>query len=122
MPLFLVKVPNGDDGEDLGEFESDCVPRVGDDFVLFHPRLCGSSDHPFVGKVGAVVHEASSKDHKYATNTEKNTVITTVWLVEEAPAPMLYCDCTSEERKQHGENGQGRCENCGHERDDRPVR
>ncbi len=121
MPIFSVKVPNGDDGEDLGEFESDCVPRAGDDFVLFHPRLCGNSSDPFVGTVSAVVHEAFSKDHRYASNKEKNTVTTSVWLVEEAAAPTLYCDCTSEERERYCIE-QGRCSNCGHECGPRPVR
>jgi hypothetical protein len=41
------EVPNGDDGEDLGLYEADYLPRVGDKFFLFDPRLTGGGDQPF---------------------------------------------------------------------------
>ena len=114
MPSFTVKVPNGDEGEDLGAYEADYLPRVGDSFALFHPRLTGDGEHPFVGVVTAVWWEAFSKDHKYASNENKNVADATVWLAEESGAVTLYCDCTPEGREKWKVEADGRCENCGH--------
>jgi hypothetical protein len=116
MPSFVVMVPNGGDGEHLGEYEADYLPRVGDKFLLFHPMLTGSSDEPFEGEVAAVYWQAFFKDHKYATDTAKNVAEATVWLAEYGGAPKLWCDCTPEERQRWKLDERGLCENCGHER------
>lgn len=110
--FFTIKVPNGDEGEDLGTYEAEALPRVGETFVLYHPRVC-KDDHPFVGKVDDVSWEAMHGSHKFANNPEHNYVDVTVWLVEDAPAPALYCDCSSNERELHGIDADGDCENCG---------
>jgi hypothetical protein len=49
MPRFIIKVPNDDEGEELGVYESDYLPRVGDPFALWHPRVCAKKDEPFLG-------------------------------------------------------------------------
>jgi hypothetical protein len=116
MPSFTIMVPNNDDGHDLGEYESDYLPRVGDPFVLWHRALSPDKEHPFCGVVQSITHEVFDKDHPYARGgNTPNVVVTTVWLVEEMSAPTLYCDCTSQEREQHGVED-GRCTNCGHVR------
>ena len=38
--------------------ESDYLPRVGEDFALWHPRVCKDPDIPFLGVVESVTHEA----------------------------------------------------------------
>lgn len=110
MARYTIKVPNDDEGEDLGTFEADFLPRVGDQFVLLHPRVNPRKDEPFVGKVDAVTHEA------YATRGGDRHVTTTVWVVDEAAAPQLYCDCSEEERSRHGVDEDSNCESCGHRR------
>jgi len=118
MPSFTIKVPNDDEGEDLGEYQADYLPRVGEPFVLWHPRLSSKSygpdkkDEPFCAVVSTVTHEAFNKNHPYA---RENVVTTTVWLVEEHAAPTLYCDCSGQERDLHGATD-GECNNCGHAR------
>ena len=91
MASFRIKVPNDDEGEDLGEYQSDYLPRVGEPFFLWHPRLGfdgSDGDHPFCGIVSEVVHEA-----QYAANGVERSghpvsvVTTTVWLTEEHGAP-----------------------------------
>jgi hypothetical protein len=116
MPSFTVKVPNGDEGEDLGAFESDYLPRVGDSFMLFHPRLTGESNHPFEGVVTAVWWEAYGKDHKYASDDSKSVATATVWLAEEGGAVTIYCDCSPQQRERFGIGDDNDCENCGHTR------
>ena len=111
MPSYTIKVPNNDEGEDLGEYESDYLPRVGDPFTLWHPRLDSAGGRvPFCGIVSAVQHEA------HYDPTSASTVKTTVWLVEEHAPPKLYCDCFKEVRAQFGVDEDGDCENCGHAR------
>jgi len=56
MPKFTVMVNDDDEGEDLGEYEADYLPRVGDGFALWHPRVCKDKDAPFLGVVEAVRH------------------------------------------------------------------
>jgi hypothetical protein len=116
MPSFLLKVPNNDEGEDLGEYQSDYLPRVGDSFAVWHRRLSPKKDEPFLGVVESVHHEVFDKDHPYARGGNMvNEVVTTVWLTEEAAAPLFYCDCSPQERELHGVKD-GDCENCGHVR------
>jgi hypothetical protein len=124
MPSFVVKVPNGDDGEDLGVFEADYLPRVGDKFLLFHPKLTGSSSHPFEGEVSAICWEAFSKDHKYGAalaalhdaNADRSVAQATVWLAEYCGVPTIYCDCKPTAREHFGIDSSGDCVNCGHRR------
>ena len=113
MSSFTIKVPNDDEGEDLGEYESDYLPRVGDPFVLWHPRVCRKKDEPFCGIVYLVMHETVDKKHPYKGS---NVVETSVWLMEEHAAPVLYCDCSEEDRVKWGADADGRCESCGHTR------
>lgn len=112
MPSYTIKVHNNDEGEDLGEYEADYLPRVGDRVALMHPRVCPDRGHPFLGVVTAVDHDAYAGDAR----SEKGSVSTTVWLVEEYAAPTLYCDCSEEERKTWSVGEDGRCESCGHVR------
>jgi hypothetical protein len=113
MPSFTIMVPNDDEGEDLGEYMSDYLPRVGDPFVLWHPRVCRKKDEPFCGVVSGVTHEAFDKDHLYA----KGGLVTTfVWLALEHAAVELFCDCTEGERVMSGVDEEGECVNCGHTR------
>jgi hypothetical protein len=116
MPSFLLKVPNNDEGEDLGEYQSDYLPRVGDRFTVWHRRLSPKKDEPFSGVVESVHHEVFDKDHPYGDLASKNRVVTTVWLVEEAAAPTLYCVCTEEQRVMSSVSQGGECANCGHTR------
>ncbi|SRR5579871_1124727 len=112
MPSYTIKVPNNDEGEDLGEYEANFLPRVGDRFTLWHPRVNGGKDgrySPFCGVVSAVDHEANF-------DPEKGDVETTVWLVEEHAAPKLYCNCSEEERSRFGVDEDGDCGSCGHAR------
>jgi hypothetical protein len=112
MPSFTIKVPNNDEGEDLGEYQADYLPRVGDPFLIWHPRVSPRKHDPFCGIVSGVVHEASFEN---AVRGEKRRVMTTVWLAEEHSAPELFCDCTEEERAKY-EVIDGTCENCNHVR------
>lgn len=112
MPSYTIKVPNDDEGEDLGEYESDFLPRVGDPFVLWHPRVNPDEHHPFMGVVSEVVHEAT---HGRQYDDGLGRVSTVVWLAEEHAAPTLYCDCSEEERVSHVVVD-GACDNCGHTR------
>jgi hypothetical protein len=118
MPSYTIKVPNDDEGEDLGEYEADYLPRVGDPFVLWHPRVCAERDKPFCGVVSAVTHEVIHSSHPYALEHPRGrrSVVTTVWLAEEHAPPTLYCVCTEEERSKWKVEADGRCENCGHMR------
>lgn len=112
-PTYAIKVPNGDEGKDLGEYEADYLPRVGDSFTLWHPRVCAEKDRPFCGVVDAVTHEAFHISHPYSSADCESAATTTVWLVEEQAAPTLYCECSEAERAPHGTKD-GKCENCGH--------
>lgn len=119
MPSFIIKVPNDDEGEDLGEYESDYLPRVGEAFTVWHPRLGSLDPHqPFLGVVHAVDHEAHCGDRKTADGREDPNaprgpgyVTTTVWLVEDAASPPRFCDCSPRERELHGV-ADGVCECC----------
>jgi len=114
MPSFTIKVPNDDEGEDLGEYESDCLPRVGDPFVLWHPRVCPDRHRPFCGVVSGVTHEATNPILR-PDGSLLGVVETVVWLTEEHAAPSLYCDCSEEDRVRHVVVD-GACDNCGHAR------
>lgn len=107
MVRFEIKVPNHDDGASLGTFAADALPRAGDSFVIFHPRL---GKEAFVAKVDVVCWEAFAKGHDYATNKE-GTAEATVWLVEESTAPTFYCTCTVK-----SVDDSGNCTNCGDRR------
>jgi len=115
MPSFTIKVPNNDEGEDLGTYDSDYLPRVGDSFVLWHPRVCRDEHHPFCGVVEAVTHEAHHSGHT-DSGAVNGDVEVTVWLAEEHAAPTLYCDCFKEMQAVFGVDEDGDCENCGHTR------
>jgi hypothetical protein len=116
MPSYTIKVLNDDEGEDLGTYEADYLPRVGDPLVLWHHRVCPDKNHPFCAVVSAVTHEAIGAGHPYAGTANTCVVETVVWLTEEHAPPTLYCDCTEEERASHPVDGDGRCENCGYVR------
>jgi len=49
MSSFTIKVPNNYEGEDLGVYEADYLPRLGDPFTLWHPRVCPKKGEPFCG-------------------------------------------------------------------------
>lgn len=115
MPSFTIMVPNNDDGHDLGEYEADYLPRVGDPFSLMHPRLNPKKHHPFVGTVSMVTHEAYAPSIDEDGEKVPGYVNTTVWLIDEAPAPELFCDCTEAERAEHPVVD-GKCDNCGYTR------
>lgn len=116
MPSFTIKVLNDDEGEDLGAYVSDYLPRVGDPFVLWHPRVCRKKDEPFSGVVSEVTHEAFDVSHPYATGGNLVNVVTTVvWLAEEYAAPAIYCACSEEDRAKSGVE-EGLCESCGYTR------
>jgi len=66
-------VPNHDDGEDLGVFQADCLPRVGEQFAVYHPRICDGSD-PFVGTVGEVCWQAMHASHEFANTLEGENI------------------------------------------------
>jgi len=107
MPAaYTVKVYDDDEGEDLGVYESPYLPRVGDDFILWHPRVCASEHNPFIGTVNKVTHEA-----RPGVDGAPGLVETIVWLVEEYAPAMLYCDCSPEDRARHGVED-GHCTNC----------
>jgi hypothetical protein len=116
---FHVMVPNDDEGQDLGEYKADYLPREGDLFFLWHPKVCGRSGTPFEGKVVQVAHEAFHESHKVAGGGNvPNQVVTTVWLTEENAPPVIYCDCSPEKLEKWKADENGRCKNCGHLRDD----
>lgn len=121
MPSFRIKVPNNDEGEDLGEYVADYLPRVGDRFALHHPLVCAENNVPFIGVVESVEHEAYAYHRGVKPSPEESEdlkdgfVNATVWLVEELTAPTLYCDCSEEERAKHPVVD-GACDNCGHAR------
>ena len=117
MPSYTIKVPNDDEGEDLGEYEADYLPRVGDPFVLWHPRINPKEDEPFCGVVSMVTHEATflSVAAEDGKSTSESYVETTVWLAEEHAPPELFCDCSEKERE-GSEVVDGACDNCGHVR------
>lgn len=117
MPSYTIKVHDDDaDGEDLGEYAADYLPRVGDPFVLWHPRVCADKKSPFCGVVTLVTHEAMHEAHPFARGAVR-VVSTVVWLGEEYAAPTLYCDCTEEERQKWSVSVEdGKCESCGHVR------
>jgi|APFre7841882654_1041346.scaffolds.fasta_scaffold240179_1 hypothetical protein len=124
MPSFTIKVPNDDEGEDLGEYESDYLPRVGDPFTLWHPRVSGKPFELFCGIVQQVVHEAYCGERKTPDGRDDpngprgvGRVVTIVWLVEEYASPQRFCDCTPREREMH-DVVEGVCENCGGKRPD----
>lgn len=104
----MVKVSNDDEGEDLGLYESDYLPRVGEDFALWHPRVCKDPDIPFLGVVESVTHEAycgeppgpEDKGKPVYAGRFVGSVHATVWLIEQHAPPTLYCVCTEEDRKE----------------------
>jgi hypothetical protein len=114
MPRYTIKVPNNDEGEDLGQYEADYLPRVGDPFVLMHPRVSPKKDYPFCGVVSMVTHEANAVAPSGRV-AEVGTVDTVVWLAEEHASPQLYCDCSEDEQVKHAVVD-GACDNCGHTR------
>lgn len=99
MPTFTVKVPDDDEGEDLGEYESDYLPRKGDSFALWHPRLTGNRRIPFVGVVRQVEFEAHCGEYEEgAYDREAGTAHAVVWVDEAYAAPKRYCDCSPADR------------------------
>jgi hypothetical protein len=115
MPSYTIKVHNNDEGEDLGTYEANYLPRVGDPLVLWHPRVCPKKDEPFCGIVSGVTHEAFNNSHPYFDGRD-NVVDTVVWVIEEQAAPTLYCVCSEEQRARWNREADGRCEGCGHVR------
>jgi hypothetical protein len=113
MPTsFRIMVYNDDEGEDLGQFEADYLPRVGDDFALWHPRVCKDRDVPFLGVVNQVRHEAHVGERAWGNDSYGvGSVSTTVWLVEEFSTPTRYCDCSPAEREKWS-TVDGLCESC----------
>jgi hypothetical protein len=109
MPTFTVKVPNDDEGEDLGEYESDYLPRVGDAFALWHPRVCKDEYTPFLGIVQSVSFDAYCGDRGSAGARKVGSVNATVWLVEDGAPPQRYCDCSPEMRRPLED---GTCDDC----------
>jgi hypothetical protein len=106
MPSFILKVHDGDEGEEFGECSSDYLPRVGEPFQLWIKKLQARKDSPFCGLVTAVTHELLDTG-----------VVTTVWLAEEAGAVTMYCDCTEEaQQRWPSPDENGKCVNCGYER------
>jgi len=99
MHTFTVKVPNDDEGEDLGEYESDFLPRVGDAFALWHPRVCKDEYTPFLGIVQSVSFDAYCGERGAAGDRKVGSVSVTVWLVEDGAPPQRYCDCRPEEQR-----------------------
>jgi hypothetical protein len=114
LPSYRIKVPNHDDGEDLGLYEADYVPRVGETVPLLHPRVNPRKDEPFIGVVTHVDHEAYAAE----SGEKKGHAETVVWLAEEAGAPQLFCDCPEDGPIKWGRDERGTCENCGHKKRD----
>lgn len=117
---FTIKVPNGDEGIELGEYEAAHLPRVGDPLHLWHPMLCPNEGAPFEGVVSEVRWEAFHKSHPFAPH-ERNSIACVVWLAEYAGAPTLYCTCTTEELARLDADAadidkEGACRNCGYVR------
>ena len=112
MPRYTIKVPDDDEGHYLGDYDADYLPRVGDPIAIDHPQLNPRPHHPCLGVVSAITHEARSP----APDNEdrRGTVGTTVWVVEDSPAPQLFCDCTDAERAKYGADRDGDCMNCSH--------
>jgi hypothetical protein len=113
MPSYTIKVPNSDEGEDLGEYESDYLPSVGHEIILWHPRVCPDDRTPFLGVVEAVTHEAHDAEPSLPG---RSRVDVTVWVVEQHAPVKIYCDCSKEKCAAFGVDANGDCENCGHTR------
>ena len=116
---FEIKVPDhGGDGESLGFCNADVLPRVGDAFLLYHPKVCGQKREPFEGKVDAIVWEAFYEDGLCKADP-------TVWLIGGMSPVQVYCVCSEKEREGSREgheadldyiDKEGICFNCGDER------
>lgn len=119
---FRVMVPiHGGDVESLGVFEAECLPRVGDAFLVDHPRVCPKKHVPLEAKVDAVVWESVHEDGT-------NRAAPPVWLAENAACvwAKVWCVCTDasrvELRKGHEGDAEyvdspdGLCFNCGDDR------
>jgi hypothetical protein len=104
MATFEVRVPNDDDGESLGMFDADTVPRIGERFCINgHPEVCRTANDCFIGIVDDVAYEATCSAKgggRWATDI-------TVWLREEHGTPVLYCECTTP-----SPDAEGNCDDC----------
>ncbi len=102
---FEVKVPNDDEGESLGDYEADTLPRPGERFAIYgNPLVCLHEHDYFIGVVDEVMWEATP-----------GKAVPTVWLREgESAKVTVYCTCTTEERTRHQnvDDEDGRCGNC----------
>lgn len=114
MPSYTIKVHNNDECEDLGEYDADYLPRVGEPIVLWHPRVSRDDDHPFLGVVSEVTHEAFLNvgvvDGKVLNESYAET---TVWLTEDHGTPTLYCVCSPKKSSAECEENDGICWDCG---------
>jgi hypothetical protein len=128
MVRFEIRIPDGDDGTSLGVCTAEAIPRVGDAFVLYHPRVCPDPTTPFEGKVDAVVWEARKLTIATASAREIVADLPMVWIAENAGMVKLYCECTDAERAEKQTrhlcdpdfaDSNGVCFNCG---DERPPR
>lgn len=115
---FEVKVPDDDEGESLGTYEADTLPRPGDRFAIHgNPKVCLREHDYFIGVVDEVMWEATTyKVPRKTLNTPQvdGGAVPTVWLREEAAKVIIYCECTPEERTRHQnvDDEDGRCGNC----------
>lgn len=116
MPTFEIKVPNDDEGESLGDFCAEAVPRKGERFTIYaHPLVCKDGDH-FIGIVDDVQYDADC--HAWTPNGAGVwSVEITVWLHEENQAPVIYCTCSAEriakmEAREAGSLDEGACSDC----------
>jgi hypothetical protein len=112
---FEVKVPDDDEGESLGEYEADTLPRPGERFAIYgNPKVCVHEHDYFIGVVDEVMWDATFDDPRDPKRPAR--VEPTVWLREEAAKVTVYCTCTTEERARHegvdDEDGGTRCGNC----------
>jgi hypothetical protein len=99
---FEVKVPDDDEGESLGDYEAEALPRNGDRFAIYgNPLVCLHEHDYFIGIVDEVMWEAT-----------EGKAVPTVWLREEAAKIRVYCTCMPEERREGTEDEDWRCGNC----------
>lgn len=109
---FEIRVPyGGGDGESLGACEAEALPRVGDTFLVYHPKVCRKEFEPFEGKVDAVVWETNP--HLRKPPSSKLWADVVVWLVPSAVEVEIFCDCSEAQRSIDPEIPL-ECLNCGH--------
>lgn len=105
MAMFEVRVPDTDEGEVLGDYEAECIPRVGERFCIDnHPAVCRGEHDTFIGVVESVEHYARYTKGPGALSTK-----TVVWLREEHGAPAIYCTCANPPPA----DAAGGCDDCG---------